>query len=146
MSKTTINFSAAVNLYQARMGPNSNTKTPETHSLNAQTSSNGFKEEMLQHGKHAHDPTILRPVAVRVLSLRSSVIHGFCDRALTLPSCPVFMWACGFKCAARSSCFIRLHPFMLCLVLCFTQLLILIGCVLSCCHFLCEHVAYEFSH
>ncbi len=29
---------------------------------------------------------------VRVLSLRSSVIHGFCDRALTLPSCPVFMW------------------------------------------------------
>ncbi len=91
MSKTTINFSAAVNLYQARMGPNSNTETPETHSLNAQTSSNGFEEEMLQHGKHAHDPTILRPVAVRVLSLRSSVIHGFCDRAMTLPSCPVFM-------------------------------------------------------
>ncbi len=60
MSKTTTNSSAAVNLYQARMGPNSNTKTPETHNLNAQTSSNCF-EKMLHHGKHAPVPTILRP-------------------------------------------------------------------------------------
>ncbi len=30
-------------LYQARMGPNSNTKTPETHNLDAQTSSNCLK-------------------------------------------------------------------------------------------------------
>ncbi len=58
----TTNSSAAGNLYQARMGPNSNTKTPETHNLDA------FKlfwkvEEMLHHGKHALVPTILRPVA-----------------------------------------------------------------------------------
>ncbi len=33
--KTTKNFSAAGNLYQARMGPNSNSKTPETHNLDA---------------------------------------------------------------------------------------------------------------
>ncbi len=61
----TTNSSAAGNLYQARMGPNSNTKTPETHNLDAQTSSNYLKkeEEMLLHGKHAPVPTILRPVA-----------------------------------------------------------------------------------
>ncbi len=59
------NSSAAGNLYQARMGPNSNTKTPETHNLDAQMSSNCFEkeEEMLHHGKHAPVPTILRPVA-----------------------------------------------------------------------------------
>ncbi len=34
-SKTTTNSSAAGILYQARMGPNSNTKTPETHNLDA---------------------------------------------------------------------------------------------------------------
>ncbi len=44
MSKMTTNSSAAGNLYQARMGPNSNTKTPETHNLNAQTSSNCFEK------------------------------------------------------------------------------------------------------
>ncbi len=55
---------------------NSNTKTPETHNIDAQTYSNCFEEEMLHHGKHAPVPTILRPV-VRVMSLRSSVIHGF---------------------------------------------------------------------
>ncbi len=31
-----MNSSEAGNLYQARMGPNSNTKTPETHNLDAQ--------------------------------------------------------------------------------------------------------------
>ncbi len=31
--------------YQARMGPNSNTKTPETHNLDAQTSSNCFEKK-----------------------------------------------------------------------------------------------------
>ncbi len=36
-SKKTTNSSAAGNLYQARMGPNSNTKTPETHNLDATT-------------------------------------------------------------------------------------------------------------
>ncbi len=59
----TTNSSTAGNLYQARMGPNSNIKTPETHNLDAQTSSNCFEEEMLHHGKHAPVPTILRPVA-----------------------------------------------------------------------------------
>ncbi len=58
------NSLAAGNLYQARMGPNSNTKTPETHNLDAQMSSNCFekKEDMLHYGKHAPVPTILRPV------------------------------------------------------------------------------------
>ncbi len=61
----TTNSLAAGNLYQARMGPNSNTKTPETHNLDAQMSSKVFwkEEEMLHHGKHAPAPTILRPLA-----------------------------------------------------------------------------------
>ncbi len=45
MSKMTTNSSAAGNLYQARMGPNSNTKTPETHNFDAQTSSNCFENK-----------------------------------------------------------------------------------------------------
>ncbi len=49
MSKMTTNSSAAGNLYQARIGPNFNTKTPETHT-------------MLHDGKHAPVPTILRLV------------------------------------------------------------------------------------
>ncbi len=49
-----------------------------------------------------------------------------------------------FCCVARSLCFYRLCAFMLCLVLCGTQLVYFIGCMLSCCHVLCEHVAYEF--
>ncbi len=61
MSNMTMNSSAAGNLYQARMGPNFNTKTPETHNLNAQKSF-WNEEEMLHHGKHAPDSTILRPV------------------------------------------------------------------------------------
>ncbi len=39
------NSSAAGNLYQARMGPNTNIKTPETHNLDAQTSSNCFEKK-----------------------------------------------------------------------------------------------------
>ncbi len=35
---------------------------------------------------------------------------------------------------------------MLWLVLCSTQLVFFIGCVLSCCHVLCEHVLIEFPH
>ncbi len=54
MSKTTTNSSAAGNLYQARMRPNSNTKTPETHNLDAQTSSNCLKRRGdATHDKHA---------------------------------------------------------------------------------------------
>ncbi len=41
-----------------------------------------------------------------------------------------------FCCVARSSCFYRLGAFMLYLVLCGTQLVYFIGCVLSCCHVL----------
>ncbi len=44
-SKTTTNSSAAGKLYQARMGPNSNNKSPETHNLDAQSSSNCFKKK-----------------------------------------------------------------------------------------------------
>ncbi len=47
---------------------------------------------------------------------------------------------------APSSCCFRLGAFMLRLVLCGTQLVYFFGCVLLCCHVLCEHVAYEFSH
>jgi len=42
----------------------------------------------------------------RVLSIRSGVIHGFCDRALTLPSCPVSMWSRSFECAPSSVCLV----------------------------------------
>ncbi len=45
MSKTTSNSSAAGSLYKARMGPNSNTKNPETHNLDAQTSSSCFEKK-----------------------------------------------------------------------------------------------------
>jgi len=38
-------MSAAGNPYQVRMGPNFNTKTPETHNLDAQTSSNYFEKK-----------------------------------------------------------------------------------------------------
>ncbi len=44
-SKTSTNSSAAGNLYQAKTGPNSNTKTPETHNLDAQMSLNCFEKE-----------------------------------------------------------------------------------------------------
>ncbi len=71
---------------------------------------------------------------------------SLCERAVlsslgrTLFCSRVF---CG---VARSSCFHQLHVFMLCLVLCGTQLVYFIGFVLSCCHVLCEHMVYEFSH
>ncbi len=52
MSKTTTNSSAAENLYQARMIPNSNTKTQHPSK----------RRGMLHHGKHTPVPTILRPV------------------------------------------------------------------------------------
>ncbi len=61
-------------------------------------------------------------------------------RAL-LSTCVVCV--CG---VARSSCSYRLCAFMLCLVLCGTQLVFFIGCVLSCCRVLCEHAAYEYYH
>jgi len=44
-SKTTTNSSATGNLYQVRMEPNFNTKTPETHNLDAQTLSHCFEKK-----------------------------------------------------------------------------------------------------
>ncbi len=43
--KMTTNSSAAGNIYQARMGQNSNTKTPKTHNLDVQTFSNCFEKK-----------------------------------------------------------------------------------------------------
>ncbi len=71
------------------------------------------------------------------VSLCECVVSSLLGHTLFCP--PVF---CG---VARSSCYYRLRAFMLCLVLCGTQLVYFIGCVLSCCHVLCEHVDYEFS-
>ncbi len=65
------------------------------------------------------------------VSCRGSDTRAPCS--VSLCECPrVF---CG---VARCSCFYRLHAFMLCFVLCGTQLVFFIGCVLSCCHVLCE--------
>ncbi len=49
-------------------------------------------------------------------------------------------------CVAHSSWYYWLRAFMLCLVLCGTQLVFFIGCVFLCCHVLCEHMANEYSH
>ncbi len=148
---------------------------------------------------------------VRVLSLRSSVIHGFVTEPWYSHHVRVFMWARGFECARVARSLVCVPCFMLergvwipalmfwvsvtwrgsdtrapfsvivwvrglefarhrallstCVLLCCTQFVFLsaaciyviscavwhaacifIGCVLSCCHVLCEHVAYEFSH
>ncbi len=60
MSKMTTNSSAAGNLHQARMGPNS---TLELQKLITIFKLFWKEEEMLHHGKHAPIPVILRPVA-----------------------------------------------------------------------------------
>ncbi len=51
-----------------------------------------------------------------------------------------------YVCCCMQFVFYRLRAFMLCLVVCGTQLVFLMGCVLSCCHVLNEHVAYEYSY
>ncbi len=75
----------------------------------------------------------VRTLALHVLSLCVSVRSWVRSAALFCPRV--------FCCVAHSSCFYRLRAFMLYLVLCGTQLVYVIGCVLSCCHVLCEHVA-----
>ncbi len=55
----------------------------------------------------------LECLIVRVLSLRSSVINGFYDRALILPSYPVFTWACGFEHARAARSLVCVPCFML---------------------------------
>ncbi len=72
------------------------------------------------------------------VSLCECAVSSSLSRALFCPR--VF---CG---VARCSCFYRLHAFMLCLVLCGTQLVFFVGFMHSCCHVLCEHVAYECFH
>jgi len=57
MSKTNTNFSLAGKPVSGKMGTNSNTKTKETHNLDAQTSSNGFekkRKKMLHHNMPAY--------------------------------------------------------------------------------------------
>ncbi len=51
----------------------------------------------------------------------------------------LFVGVCGLE-------FARPHTLLsTCVLLCCTQFVIFIGCLLSCCHVLSEHVAYEFS-
>ncbi len=69
-------------------------------------------------------------------------VMGSDTRALCSVSCEIAVSSVD----ARSSGFYRLRAFMLCLVLCGTQLVFFIGCVLLCYHVLCKHVAYEYSH
>ncbi len=64
--------------------------------------------------------------ALRSVSLCECAVSSSLDRTLFCPH--VF---CG---VARSWCFYRLRPFMLCLVLCGTQLVLFISCMVSCCH------------
>ncbi len=47
--------------------------------------------------------------------------------------------------SVRSRVRLAAHSSVLVLCCC-TQLVFFIGGVLSCCHVLCEHVAYEYSH
>jgi len=61
-SKATTNSSAAVNLHQARMGPNSNTKTPDNLNLHAQTSSNSLENKRRCYTMSACSHPV-RPVA-----------------------------------------------------------------------------------
>ncbi len=105
--------------------------------------------------------SVLEPCALSSACLVScwSVVFGSRHSCLVSVSCQgsdtraprsVSLWECVvssslfcprvFCCVARSSCFYRLHAFMLYLVLCGTQL------VYSLAYFLCEHVACEFSH
>ncbi len=85
----------------------------------------------------------VRTLALHVLSHCVSVRLEFARPRALLFTCVVCVCVCG---VARSPCFHRLRAFMLCLVLCGTQLVFFIGCVLLCCHVLCEHAAYECSH
>ncbi len=80
----------------------------------------------------------VRTLTLHFLSLCECVVSGSLD---TAHSCPRV-----FCCVARSSCFYRLRAFYVISCAVWHAVCIFIGCVLSCCHVLCEHVAYEFSH
>ncbi len=81
----------------------------------------------------------VRTLALRVLS------HFVSVRSLIRSAACSSVHVCYVMCCCRQFVFYRLHAFMLCFVLCGMQLVYFIGCVLSCCHVLCEHVAYEYS-
>ncbi len=79
----------------------------------------------------------VRTLALHFLSLCECAVSSSLG---TAHSCPRV-----FCCVARSSCFYRLRAFVIsCAV--WHAACIFIGCVLSCCPVLCEHVAFEFSH
>ncbi len=61
------------------MGPNSNTKTPETHNHDAQDVFKMFwkEEEMLHHVPDIPIPTILRPVASIKFETSSFCAYNF---------------------------------------------------------------------
>ncbi len=63
MSKMSTDSSENGNLYQARLGPNSKTKTPETHNLDAQMSSNCFEKNRRCYTMVNIPSPILRPLA-----------------------------------------------------------------------------------
>ncbi len=83
--KMTTNSSAAGNLYQARMGPNSNTKTPETRCPDV--SKLFWIEEMIHHGKHAPVPTTLSSVAGMKFEMSS-----FCAYVVPTESVYMILW------------------------------------------------------
>ncbi len=82
----------------------------------------------------------VRTLALRVLSHCVSVRSRVHSAAFSS------VHVCYVMCCCRQFVFYRLRAFMLCFVLCGMQLVYFIGCELSCCHVLCEHVAYEYSH
>ncbi len=101
-------------------------------------------------GAWCSDPSthVLSFGSCRGSDTRAPCSVSLCERAARVRSaarsCPRVLCVCVVLHAV--SCFYRLRAFMLCLVLCGTQLMYFIGCVLSCCHVLCEHAAYECSH
>ncbi len=57
-------------------------------------------------GELEYEPIFKKSGVVRVLSLRSSVIHGFVTEPRYSHHVRVFMWARGFECALSSACLV----------------------------------------
>ncbi len=98
-------------------------------------------------GAWCSDPALLTWVSVSLGSdTHAPFSVSLCERAgLELARLRALLFTCVL-CVCTQFMFYRLCTFMLCLMLCGTQLVIFIGCVLSCCHVLYEHVAYEYYH
>ncbi len=99
---------------------------------------------MLERGVRI--PALMSWVSCRGSDTRAPCSVSLCECAVSSSLDCVLFCPRVFCCVACSLCFYRLRAFMLYIVLWGTQLVYFIGCVLSCCHVLCEHVAYEFSH